>query len=436
MKGKSKIGITLWVLLCLLMLLPLAFSFLPSLSGEKLQGADYLSFKDVKFSWKNIKEGKYQAAREEQVRRKIGMADTWIRGYNELNYRLFRRTTAEKLILGKNDCFYEEMYITEYLGHNYLGEFFIEKKVSELKRLQSLLKEKYGIELLLVFEPGKAHFAPESIPDRYHPQVKTTSNYEGFTSACDRAGIAYLDLNAYFSSLKSRSPHLLYSKYGVHWSSYGLWQAADTLAHFIEHQCNINLPDIVCDGDSTSRFNKDLDFDLEPAMNLLLPLPHEAMNFPICHFDFNSQKHQRPRVFTIADSYYWSIWNSGIASNLFSVNTFWYYNQTVYPDIWDPIVWADKSTLKETIENHDIILLMITDANLYNFGWNFLEEALAALDPTWEEDAHIAALNCILSTKENGKYQWYNNLLKHSKNKQIPFSEVLKKEVERIMPSN
>lgn len=383
---------------------------------------------------KTVENGKFQAAKDEQVRREIGFANRWIRGYNELNFRLFRYTTAEKLILGKNDCFYEEMYITEYLGHNYLGKFFIEKKVAELKRLQTLLREKYGIELVLVFEPGKAHFEPESIPDRYHPQLKTTSNYEGFTAACDEAGIAYLDLNAYFSNLKSRSAHLLYSKYGVHWSSYGLWQAADTLSHFIENQCNINLPDIVRDGDSTSRFNKDLDFDLEPAMNLLLPLPHEAMNFPICHFDYQPEKHKRPRVFTIADSYYWSIWERGISGNLFSYNTFWYYNQTVYPDIWEPTVWADKSKLKETIENHDIILLMITDANLYNFGWNFIEEALASLEPTWEEDPYMAALNCIINSKENGKHQWYNNLLKRSQHQQIPFSEVLKKEVESIMP--
>ncbi|MCQ2279642.1 MAG: hypothetical protein MJZ49_02415 [Bacteroidales bacterium] len=434
MKGSSKIGIALWLLLCLLMLLPLAFSFLPSLSGKKLQGADYSAFKDVRFSLETIENGEFQSAREEQVRREIGLANTWIRGYNELNFKLFRHTTAEKLILGKNDCFYEEMYITEYLGHNYLGEFFIEKKVAELKRLQTLLKEKYGIELLLVFEPGKARFEPESIPDRYRPQVKATSNYEGFTAACDEAGIAYLDLNAYFSHLKPHSSHLLYSKYGVHWSSYGLWQAADTLSHFIENQCNINLPDIVHDGDSTSRFNKDLDFDLEPAMNLLLPLPHEAMNFPICHFDYQPEKHIRPRVFTIADSYYWSIWNSGISGNLFSHNTFWYYNQTVYPDIWEPMVWADKSKLKETIKNHDIILLMITDANLYNFGWNFIEEALASLDPTWKEDPYIAALNHIINFKENGKYQWYNNLLKRSQQQQIPFSDILKKEVESIMP--
>ena len=426
----NKTGFILWLLLLPLLFAPLVLAFFPSLSGEKLYGVQ--DTERAKFSWHHIQNREWQNSIEDQVKQNMGCANHWVRLHNELNFRLFRYTNAEKLVLGKNDCFYEEMYITEYLGHNYIGKDFVEKKVENLKILQKLLQEKYGVELLLVFEPGKAHFCPENIPDRYQPTVKTTSNYEAFTAACDRAGVHYLDLNGYFSHLKATSPHPLYSKYGVHWSSYGLWQAADTLARYIEHECRINLPDIVFAIDSNSKYNKDLDFDLEPAMNLLSPLPHETLNFPICYFRHDDSSFTQPRVLTIADSYYWSIWNSGIAENLFSDNTFWYYNLTVYPNIWDPIEWVDKSKMKEVIENKDIILLMITDANLYNFGWQFVEEALAALDPNWKIQPDIAAFNCIMNTTENGKHQWYLNLLERSRRKQIPFSEVLHEAVDRI----
>lgn len=426
----SNPGLVLWLLLLPLLFAPLALAFFPSLSGEKLYGVQ--DAEKVKFSWHHIQNHEWQNSIEDQVKQNMGCANYWVRLHNELNFRLFRYTNAEKLVLGKNDCFYEEMYITEYLGHNYIGKDFVEKKVENLKVLQKLLQEKYGIELLLVFEPGKAHFSPENIPNRYQPTVKTTSNYEAFTAACDRAGVHYLDLNGYFFRRKATSPHPLYSKYGVHWSSYGLWQAADTLARYIEHECRINLPDIVFAGDSNSKYNKDLDFDMEPAMNLLFTLPHETLNFPICYFRHDDSSFTQPRVLTIADSYYWSIWNSGIAENLFSDNTFWYYNLTVYPNIWDPIEWVDKSKLKEVIENKDVILLMITDANLYNFGWQFVEEALVALDPNWKIQPDIAAFNCIMNTTENGKHQWYLNLLERSRRKQIPFRDVLREEVERI----
>ena len=171
-------------------------------------------------------------------------------------------------------------------------------------------------------------------------------------------------------------------------------------------------------------YNKDLDFDMEPSMNLLFPLPHEQMNFPICTFNNNPAVHQKPRVLTIADSYYWSIWNSGISKNLFSENLFWYYNRTVYPDIFENIVWVDKSKLKETIENHEIILLCITDANLYDFGWGFIEEALTALDPNYKTAPKIQHLNQIMAEKET-----YQELLKQAEREQVPFSEILIREI-------
>ena len=420
-QSPNKTALLLWILLTILLVFPLLLSQFPQISGEKLYGVGTIDRHDLSLTWKNISTGKFQDDADRLIRQDIGLSNYWVRLHNEINFRAFRYSNTEKLVLGKNDCFFEEIYITEYLGHNYIGEYFIRKKVANLKRLQELLEKQYNKHLILVFEPGKASFSPEAIPDRYRPEQKGTSNYEGFTRECNRQGVGYLDLNRYFVEQKPLHPHKLYSKYGVHWSSYGLWLAADTLTGFLERTCGIDLPDCLVLGDSNSTRNKDLDFDLEPPMNLLCELPHETMNFPIRTFRYDSTRHARPRAFTIADSYYWSIWNSGIAQNLFSDNTFWYYNRTVYPDIWDPIVWADKSKLKETIERNDIILLMITEANLYDFGWGFVEEALAVLDSTYVPDPEITALNETLGNKET-----YRALLLRSQREQVPFAELLK----------
>lgn len=418
----NKTAFTLWIIITVLLAFPLVLSQLSNISGEKLHGVSTLDKHAISLTWKNIFSGKFQEDADQLIRQNIGLSNYWVRLHNEINFRAFRYSNTEKLVLGKNDYFYEEIYITEYLGHNYIGDYFIRKKVVNLKRLQEILEEQYNKHLILVFNPGKASFSPEFIPNRYHPERKTTSNYEGFTKECDRQGVGYLDLNRYFVEQKPLRPHKLYSKYGVHWSSYGLWLATDTLMGYLERTCGIDLPECLVLGDSNSTRNKDLDFDLEPPMNLLCELPHETMNFPIRTFRYDSARHVRPRVFTIADSYYWSIWNYGIAHNLFSENTFWYYNRTVYPDIWDPIVWADKSKLKETIENHDIILLMITEANLYDFGWGFVEEALAVLDSSYVPDLEIVKLNEILGNKDA-----YRALLLQSQREQVPFAELLRK---------
>ena len=425
-KSHHKTALLLWIFITVLLLLPLLLAQFPKLAGDPLHGINHIDKNEVLFSWKSVTSGQFQENADRLVQQNIGLCNYWVRLHNEINFKAFRYSNTEKLVLGKNDCFFEEIYITEYLGHNYIGEYFIQKKIANLKRLQELLEKQYNKHLVVVFEPGKASFAPEAIPNRYHPETKGTSNYEGFVRACNTAHVNYLDLNRYFVEQKPTSPHKLYSKYGVHWSSYGLWLAADTLTRFIERTCAIDLPDCLVVGDSNSTQNKDLDFDMEPPMNLLCELPHESMNFPIRTFRFDSTRHTRPHVLTIADSYYWSVWNSGIAQNLFADNTFWYYNLTVWPNIWEPIVWVDKSKLAETIERQDIILLMMTEANLYDFGWGFVEEALAVLDRTYVPDPEITALNALLGNRDT-----YRALLLQSRREQKPFAEVLQKEIKK-----
>lgn len=412
----------LLVLLSILVTIPLVLSFFPSWAGPELAGVS-----EVKLSFPSphaVSSHLWQQEAENYVRRHVGCANNWVRLHNEIEFALFRHTRAEKLVLGKNNCFYEEMYITEVLGRNFVGDDLIRQRVKCLSDLQKLLDQRYGVKLLVVFEPGKAHFSPENIPSRFRPNEKGRTNHQGFTEACQSEGVAFLDLNTLFSERKSASPHPLYSQYGVHWSSYGLWVAADTLARFVSQECGTPLPTVRWKGGTTSDADKDLDFDMEPSMNLLFPLRHERLFFPDCYFSEDSSRCAKPRALTIADSYYWSIWNSGIAAALFSENLFWYYNKAVYPHIWEDVVYADKTKLKETLLEQDVVLLMMTDANLYDFGWGFVEEALAALDPSYTFPDDYAMAAWILHDKE-----WYQELLKKSLRKQIPFSVVLSETV-------
>lgn len=425
-KNRNLITKIIFGFILFVLLIPVGLSWFKNGYGPELNSINRSSVSIKDLTLKDFINNNFQDKMESACKNPIAFGNYWVRFHNEWQYRLFRASKTEKLILGKEDYFYEEMYITEYLGHNFIGDQLMKKRVEELKKLQDILKREYQIDLIPVIEPGKAHFSPEFIPDRYHPDQKGRSNYESFMDWSKKLGVTYLDLNHYFKELKQQTPHLLYSKYGVHWSTYGLWQAADTLTHFIENQCNIDLPEIIHLGDTSSTFNKDLDFDLEPPMNLLCELPHEKMNFPIIKIVANKNS-TKPKVLTIGDSYYWGLINSGYTGQMFSQHDYWYYNKTKWPNIW---AWNDTvniSQIKQKVMEHQIVLIMITDANLYKFGWEFLEQALAQFAPKDKIDPDLLILNNLF--RDNN---FYNQLRIEAIRLGIPFEKYLQIKIQEI----
>lgn len=357
----------LFALLLVLMTLPGVLMFVPATRGKPLFGIPPVP--DKKRTPIMLYLGSHD--RDEMlVKQSVGGCNHAVRFYNELNYRLFKYSAAPKLIIGQDDYFYENVYVDEYQGKDFSGDDVIRNNLIKFKELQDSLHHQ-GIELLLVFEPGKARCMSEYLPQRCRKGVQT--NYDSYTRLAKELGVRLLDLNAWFQSIIANEPYPLYSRHGIHWTTYGMWRAADTLQRFIEQECHTTLPSFRHVGDSLSTINKDLDFDLEPPMNLLSELPHEKLCFPV--MEPQPVTGARPRALVIADSYVWSLWNHGILQQWFDQPEFWYYNLSLYPHIWDPTAYyIDKRTLPEVLRRKDVILLMTTDANLKDFGWHCVEE--------------------------------------------------------------
>ncbi len=357
----------LFTLLLVIMTLPGVLMFVPATRGKALFGVQEAKIKERSPIMYYL--DKHDDI-EQCVKQHVGFCNHGVRLYNELNYRLFRYSSAPKLIIGQDDYFYENIYLNEYTGQDFVGEAVIKNNIVQFKQLQDSLHAR-GIELLLVLEPGKARVMPEHLPRRC--QKGASTNYELYARYARECGVRMLDLNTWFQSIVAKESHPLYARHGIHWSTYGMWRAADTLQRFIERECGTQLSSFRHLGDSLSTLNKDLDFDLEPPMNLIHELKHEQLCFPI--MEPQARLAQRPRALIVADSYCWSLWDHGIIHQWFEEPEFWYYNNTVYPDIWDPTArYVDKSQLPEVLRNKDVILLMITDANLRDFGWNIIHE--------------------------------------------------------------
>lgn len=369
MSLSSKTPRLIFIIMLVMMTLPLVFAFVPNSRGKVLFGIQSASKERINI-WRML-DHTGQDRMEKAAKQTLGFCNHGVRLNNELNYRLFHYSPAPKLIIGQKDFFYEDIYVNEYTGKDFVSEKTVIDNVRAFKALQDSLHEK-GIELLLVLEPGKVRFMPEYLPKQCRKGLQT--NYDSYSRELRKQGVRHLDLNQYFRNVKSTASHPLYSKHGIHWSTYGMWTAADTLQKFIEEQCGIVLNGFNHIGDSISNRNKDLDFDMEPPMNLMHELRHEDLGFPIIQFVPQPQS-EKPQALIIADSYAWSLWDNGILQHWFDRPLFWYYNSTVYPEIWEPTARkADKSQIPNILIEKRVILLMVTDANLRDFGWNAIEE--------------------------------------------------------------
>ncbi len=373
------------------------------------------------FTWSRWFDDRFQEAMVKTYAKKTGFRNTLIRVANHLDFLALRKLHADKAILGKDNFLFEEGYIIDYLGRNYMGDAYLRENLKRFKMAQNVLKERYKIDLILVLEPGKAGTYPEKIPMQYISKNKTTSNYQTFAKVVKELEIPCLDIQSYFTSIKDTSKHPLYPKYGVHWSTYGMWLAADTLLKFTQSVTNINLAQIKWNGIKTTDELNDIDFDLEKTINLLFELPHEMLAYPNITIDTIDKV--RPRVLTIADSYYWSIFDNHIPHQAFANTDFWYYNNTIYPDIWgDNAKKVKDINVMEQVKSNQIIFFMITEMNLYKSFWGFTDTILANELPNYSSPDWFFIANRMVNNN-----LVYKELRSYCDNYRQPFDEVLYK---------
>ncbi len=156
-------------------------------------------------------------------------------------------------------------------------------------------------------------------------------------------------------------------------------------------------------------------------MNLLYPLKHQVLAYPTIEFDTVNK--QRPMVLSIADSYYWSVFDNKIPHRVFGNTDFWYYNTTVFPDIWgDNARYVKNLNQKEEILKQNVILVMLTEMNLYRTFWKFEDTAESILNINQiPSELFVTSRNILFNDNH------YNEVLNYSITRNLPFDECLKK---------
>ena len=340
----------------------------PQLTGLVLQN------EEPQFNWSDWFSGYYQQVRGTYWQDHWSLKGISVRLNNQLFYSIFNTLRTKGFVSGKNHYVFSENYIFSAFGDDVLPEGTVFEQMRKARVVKDSLHA-HGVELLLVWAPGKGMGCREHIADKYVHPVSLT-NTQRYVKAAQHWGLQTLNLYRWFEQLKASAPYPLFPKYGHHWSYYGECLAVDTIIRHIEWLTHTDLPDFFIRSIEVSDTARERDADVLKSMNLYRPPQQDVpLAYPIVEFEQNEQKNRFP-ILTIADSYWYGPVYMGIQQNCFGNGSFWYYNNKIVPKP-ENASEAWELDLKSELLRHKAVMLLYSDANLLDFGNRFIESAYA-----------------------------------------------------------
>jgi len=340
------------------------FIILPALSGLTI------NTDTIKFSIADWFEGKYQTRVEEKLKNKFGFSSLYVRLNNQINYSVFNKANANGVVIGKQNFLYELNYINAYYGIDYIGSDAIKNNIRKLKVIQDSLSH-LNKHLLLVFCPGKASFYPEYIPSKNRKTITTLTNMRTYINLAEKEHLNHLNLYDKFLKEKTTSKHCLYTKYGIHWSSYGEYIALQSISSVLKNQFQLPQGEIILDKIEKTTIAKQRDMDIIEGLNLLFTPTNDTLAYP--YFHLNNRPTKLPNSIVISDSFYWGIFGKSESNLLFDSNEFWYYFNESYNNKNMATKQIKDINLRAAINANDVIIIMATEATIGNFGWGAID---------------------------------------------------------------
>jgi len=371
----------LFFTLLLVLFVPMSVKMFNLFDEKPLRGVNIPTEKPLlnDSTWFN---GSYQKNQEKYINENLGLRSTLIRVNNQLNFSLYKKTNAEKVVIGKDNYLFEVNYILATTGQDYIGDKKIENLTSRAKQCQDIL-EGLSIKMLFVFAPGKATYFEEYIPKKFIEDKKTKTNFQEFLRSCKNENINYIDFNSWFLNMKDTTSYPLFPKAGIHWSYYGMYLCADSLISKVETDLNKDIPEISLANLEISSEQRHTEYDLGNLLNLYYPIETYDLAYP--SIAYHAENKYRPKVLVIGDSFYWNMYYSGVPSNVFNSLEYWYYNSKCYND-GTATPYSETKNFKyiEEISKYEYIIILQTDGGLNNFGFGFFDKVLNDLDPDYQ----------------------------------------------------
>ena len=306
----------------------------------------------------------FQEACDKHWSSSFGGRDWYVRGYNQIDYALFKKANARYVVIGKENCLYESGYLDAYSGKDFVGSSHIMHQIDRLVMLQEAML-KQGKLVLPVIAPGKASYYPEYIPKRYAQKFGPT-NYDVYSKYMQNSNLIYIDFRRWFLANKTISNYPLYPLSGIHWSNYAAVLSFDSILKVTSKVLQVNSPRITINSVDWNEQLQYPDNDIAEGLNLLYPLKNKALAYP--NYKVADSDSAKLNVITIADSFWWYLYSTGLPQACFKKHSFWYYNELQYPQ-------SDKEETKVSNRNYfeqlraaDVVLILYNESNLHRFS--------------------------------------------------------------------
>lgn len=351
--------------------MPLLQSTFLVVKSKSLKGA-IVPHSKPKFNFKSWFSGEYQSDFEHYLNDTIGFHADLIRLRNQIDFSLYRKCHSFDVEVGKNGYLIATTHLDAHLGKNYSSTAKIDSNIVMLSQLNDTLK-KLNKTLLLMFAPSRGAFYLDIAPFWYSTKKIHESDYEHYLKRLANTSINILDYNSWFLQMKSTAKHPLFTKCGIHWSTYGATLAGDSLVKLIEKLRGIDLPDLAIQSIELSDSARNNDADLTEALNLIWPLENDTMAYPT--LNYNKEGKTKIKSLFIGDSFFFNIGHTKIPEDAFEEYSFWYYNSSIFSNGQNNGKNIRDIKLVDEILKHDVIAIISTEVTLGDFGWGFIPNA-------------------------------------------------------------
>ena len=173
--------------------------------------------------------------------------------------------------------------------------------------------------------------------------------------------------------IKDTVSYPLYPIGGTHWSAYGEALAIDSIRKYVQHMLNKKMVTLKFNKINYSDTLQPPDNDIELSLNLFLKTGQYKMAYPVFSY-FEDSDTYKPKVITIADSYYSNIYTLGVTRKIYKSDHFYFYFR-ITPEGQE----VKNISFINEINNSDVVVLLATEANLSRLGFGFIEEGYKML---------------------------------------------------------
>ncbi|PCJ27014.1 MAG: hypothetical protein COA97_04805 [Flavobacteriales bacterium] len=353
------------ILICFFFLPLLQFTF--SLIEKKPLSGYFEDAEKPKYNNYKWISGEFQDLYLKYFRDNVGFRSFFIKNYSQLRFSLFNVVNKNVGLMGSNNVIFEPRYVKPIGGADFVGKKTILKKVQDLDIIKNSLEDE-GKRILVVLCPNKTRYFYDELPN--HLKKIGLSNYEVYIEYFEKYKIDYIDFNQYFMQKKKDVPFNLIPKYGIHWSEYGSVLAADSIVKYCNQNYNYQLPHYIFDSIEVTNIAKGSDYDMGESLNLWKKLGNETYVYPYTRLSKGNNS-KKKNILVISDSFFYSMYKSNFSTDIFNMSGFWYYNR----DLKGKNARTRKdSDIEQTIGETDLVIIMLTEWNLYRFGFGIVEE--------------------------------------------------------------